>query len=146
MLKDLYQDLILDHGRAPRNHVVLNHATHSQEGYNPLCGDRVTVYLFEQQNVISDVSFTGEGCAICMASASLMTGALKGLSIEDAKALFDDFHATLMNADLPPSAQLGKLAALRGVSRYPMRVKCATLPWHTLLAALGKTNQPVSTE
>ena len=146
MLQSLYQELILDHGRSPRNHGALPKATHSQEGFNPLCGDRVTVYLIEQNGTIVDMSFEGEGCAICMASASLMTESLKGMKIEEAKRLFGDFHESLMNVDQVSSKDLGKLNALQGVSHYPMRVKCATLPWHTFVSSLDKTDKMVSTE
>jgi len=146
MLQDLYQEMILDHGRAPRNHGVLVSANCCHEGYNPLCGDRVKVYVFEQEGVIKEVQFTGDGCAICIASSSLMTEMLKGLAVEAARALFDSFHQVLMDPRSSEAEELGKLAALKGVSRYPMRVKCATLPWHTLFAALSGENKLVSTE
>jgi nitrogen fixation NifU-like protein len=134
-LKELYQDLIIDHGRHPRNFGACAHANHVKEGFNPLCGDKVTLYVNTQQGIIENISFEGSGCAISMASASLMTEAVKGKSIEMAQELFDGFHQLVTKAQ--PNEKLGKLAALAGVAEYPMRVKCATLAWHTLAAALN---------
>lgn len=134
-LKELYQDLIIDHGRHPRNFGPCDHANHVKEGFNPLCGDKVTLYVNTRDNIIENISFEGTGCAISMASASLMTEAVKGKSIENAKELFDNFHQLVTKAKANES--LGKLAALAGVAEYPMRVKCATLAWHTLACALN---------
>ncbi len=146
MLQELYQELILDHGRSPRNHGVLADANCQQEGHNPLCGDRVTVYVLEQAGVIKDVQFTGDGCAICIASSSLMTEFLKGRTVAEAKQVFSQFQSAILEPETSSTVELGKLAALQGVARYPMRVKCATLPWHTLVAALDKEKKTVCTE
>lgn len=146
-LRDLYQDLILDHGRKPRNHRKIEGATATADGDNPLCGDKCTVYATLDENQISDISFEGKGCAISQASASLMTQAVKGQSAQQAQHLFDLLQK--MVKDQASSAELdelGKLAALSGVKEFPMRVKCATLPWHTLVAALNNQAEPVSTE
>lgn len=149
-LRSLYEEVILDHNRNPRNYPKRPEGTsHSAEGHNPLCGDHVSVHLRMEKGLIADVGFEGDGCAISTASASLMTEALKGKSEEDAKVLFDKIHDALMTeGEDPPEAvsALGKLAVLLGVKEYPMRVKCATLPWHTLQAALKKADEPVSTE
>ncbi len=137
-LKELYQDIIIDHGRHPRNFGACACANHVKEGFNPLCGDKVMLYVNTQQGIIENISFEGSGCAISMASASLMTEAVKGKSIENAQELFDSFHQLVTKAQVnPANAKLGKLAALAGVAEYPMRVKCATLAWHTLAAALN---------
>jgi len=147
-LDDLYQQVILDHGRKPRNFRDLPGATGRAEGFNPLCGDRVTVYIQRDDGQIADAAFTGKGCAICTASASMMTQVVKGKSVEEARHLFDGFHH--MITDAASTAQqaeaLGKLAVFAGVKKYPVRVKCATLPWHTLKAAIDQQDQPVSTE
>jgi len=145
-LKDLYQDLILDHNRSPRNFRKLPAADHRAEGFNPLCGDKLTLYLDTDGDRIADIAFEGSGCAISVASASLMTESLKGKTETEARALFDRVHALLTGADDGDGADLGKLAALGGVRAYPTRVKCATLCWHTLVAALDQRAQPVSTE
>lgn len=145
-LQELYQQLIIDHGRHPRNFSKLACANHSKEGYNPLCGDRLTVYVWEEAGLIKDMSFTGSGCAISMASASLMTGALKGKNLSEVKKLFDGFHALMTGGKEVPENNLGKLIALAGVAEYPMRVKCATLSWHTLMAAMDDSDELVSTE
>ncbi len=148
-LRDLYEEVILEHNRNPRN--FRHHPSgesHSAQGYNPLCGDQVEVHLAVEDGVITDAGFEGEGCAISTASASLMTEAVKGRSTEEAEALFARLHALLTgegDADLG-EARLGKLAVLAGVREFPMRVKCATLPWHTLQAALHGERQPVTTE
>jgi nitrogen fixation NifU-like protein len=143
-LRDLYQEVILDHNRRPRNFGPLPAANRRAEGHNPLCGDRVTVYLDVEGGRIRDVSFEGAGCAISTASASLMTEALKGLSLEEARTLFHGFHELVTKGD--EGEDLGKLAVFTGVREYPMRVKCATLAWHTLMAALDAKDQPVTTE
>src|SRR5947199_459430 len=143
-LRDLYQEVILDHNRRPRNFGPLPAANRRAEGHNPLCGDRVTVYLDVEGDRIRDVSFEGAGCAISTASASLMTEALKGLSLEEARTLFHGFHELVTQGD--EGEDLGKLAVFTGVREYPMRVKCATLAWHTLMAALDAKDQPVTTE
>jgi nitrogen fixation NifU-like protein len=143
-LRDLYQEVILDHNRRPRNFGPLPAANRRAEGHNPLCGDRVTVYLDVEGDRIRDVSFEGAGCAISTASASLMTEALKGLSLEEARTLFHGFHELVTKGD--EGEDLGKLAVFTGVREYPMRVKCATLAWHTLMAALDAKDQPVTTE
>ncbi len=149
-LRALYEEVILDHNRNPRNYPKRPEGTsHTAEGHNPLCGDHVAVHLRMEKGVIQDVGFEGDGCAISTASASLMTEALKGKSEADAKALFDRIHDALMtegaNSD-EVTESLGKLAVLLGVKEYPMRVKCATLPWHTLQAALKRADEPVTTE
>lgn len=145
-LRDLYQDVILEHSKAPRNYRVLPAANHKAEGFNPLCGDRFTVYVTMEGDSIRDISFQGSGCAISRASASMMTQIVKGKSAAEAQKLFDRFHKLVTGQ---PSSNgdvdLGKLAVFSGVSEYPARVKCATLAWHTLQAALeGK--QETTTE
>jgi nitrogen fixation NifU-like protein len=145
-LRDLYQEVILDHNRRPRNFGALPGANRHAEGYNPLCGDKVTVFLDVEDGRIRDVSFQGSGCAISTASASLMTEALKGRTVAAARELFDDFHALVTTGEGEGSPELGKLAVFSGVREFPMRVKCATLAWHTLLAALEEKDQPVTTE
>lgn len=146
-LRDLYQEVILEHSKAPRNYRELETADHKAEGYNPLCGDRFTVYLHMDGDSIRDVSFQGSGCAISKASASMMTQALKGKTRADAENLFKHFHDVVTGHEENGSqAQLGKLAVFSGVSEFPMRVKCATLAWHTLQAALAGKQDAVSTE
>lgn len=147
-LKDLYQELIVDHNRSPRNFRKIEGATYTAEGYNPLCGDKLTVYLtLGDDDVITDVSFEGTGCAISVASASLMTQQLKGKSVQEAEELFESFHDLLTVKDATPDTErLGKLAALAGVREYPSRIKCATLCWHTLRSALHAEARPASTE
>ncbi len=145
-LRELYQEVILDHNRRPRNFGPLAAANHHAEGDNPLCGDKVSVLLDVEDGRIQDIAFQGVGCAISMASASLMTEALKGQSVEEARRLFHVFHDLLTTGAGDSSPDLGKLAVFTGVREFPMRVKCATLAWHTLLAALSEKNQPVSTE
>ena len=146
-LRDLYEEVILDHNRNPRNYPKKPADTsHTAHGYNPLCGDEIQVHLRVADGLIEDVGFEGAGCAISTASASLMTEALKGLSLEQAESLFDQVHNFLTVDDsLVADRQLGKLAVLAGVKEYPMRVKCATLAWHTLQAALNDVTT-VSTE
>jgi nitrogen fixation NifU-like protein len=145
-LRDLYQEVILDHNRRPRNFGPLPGATRRAEGHNPLCGDRVTVFLDLAEGRIRDVAFQGSGCAISTASASLMTDALKGLTVEEARGLFHGFHELVTHGGGEGSPDLGKLAVFTGVREYPMRVKCATLAWHALMAALDGQDLPVSTE
>jgi nitrogen fixation NifU-like protein len=144
-LNDLYQETIIDHSKRPRNKGALSEATHRAEGYNPLCGDRVTIELKLEDGRIAGVSFEGAGCAISTASASLMTEALRSKTPEEAEQAFEKFHA-MLTEDKLPAADLGKLAVFSGVRQYPMRVKCATLAWHTLRAALHGAGKPVSTE
>lgn len=148
-LRELYQEVIIDHGRRPRNFGPLADANRRAEGFNPLCGDRITLSLKLRDGVIEDVRFEGSGCAISTASASLMSEALKGRSEAEAAALFDGFHA-LVTGHAPDgraaAVPLGKLEALAGVAEFPTRVKCATLAWHTLRAALRGDTAPVSTE
>lgn len=145
-LRELYQEVIIDHNRNPRNHRVIDHATSEALGFNPLCGDKLTVYLDVSEGVIRDVSFMGCGCAISQASASLMTEALNGKTIEKAHELFERFHHMLTSDEEIPAFDVDKLAVLAGVRLFPVRVKCATLAWHTLEAALKKENTVVSTE
>lgn len=144
-LNDLYQEVILDHNRRPRNFHAIADASHSAEGYNPLCGDRLTVYLKLDGARIADVSFEGAGCAISKASASLMTDALKGRTVEEARSLFDRFHRMVTTPPDEAVEDLGKLSALAGVREFPVRVKCASLAWHTLHAALDRQTR-ASTE
>ena len=137
-LTDLYQEVILDHNRRPRNFRAIEPASRTQEGYNPLCGDRLTLYVTLKDGVIADVAFQGTGCAISKASASLMTEALKGKTVEEARALFERFHEMVTSAPGSPLPDLGKLAVLAGVREFPTRVKCASLAWHTLKAAVSE--------
>ncbi|MDX1606997.1 MAG: SUF system NifU family Fe-S cluster assembly protein [Candidatus Competibacterales bacterium] len=144
-LRELYQEVILDHNKQPRNYRVLEPATHQADGHNPLCGDRVRVFLRVEDGVIQDIAFQGQGCAISTASASLMTTALKGKRLEEAEALFGRFHDMVTgNSEMP--ADMGKLAVLTGVRDFPSRVKCATLAWHAMQAALHNQDEPVVTE
>jgi nitrogen fixation NifU-like protein len=147
MLNELYQDIIVDHTRAPRNFGVLAKSSHQAEGYNPLCGDQLTIFLsIDAQQVIQAVSFTGCGCSISTASASLMTECLIGKSVAEAERLFKDFHMMLTQESFDPPEHLEKLLVFSGVKQYPARVKCATLAWHTLEAALHHEQKPISTE
>jgi nitrogen fixation NifU-like protein len=146
-LKDLYQEVIVDHNRSPRNFHPMPDATRSLEGFNPLCGDRLTLYLKLDGDRIADISFGGSGCAISVASASLMTEAMKGRTLAEAEQAFSGFHAVLTDKDVPAdSASMGKLTVLAGVRDYPSRIKCATLCWHTLHALIEGRHAPVSTE
>jgi nitrogen fixation NifU-like protein len=146
-LKDLYQEIIVDHNRSPRNFGRLAEANRTLEGFNPLCGDRLTLYVDLHDGAIRNIAFDGSGCAISVASASLMTEAMKGKSLAEAETLFDRFHDLLTGrADAGTQESLGKLAALAGVRDYPSRVKCATLCWHALHSALHEGDRPVSTE
>ena len=146
-LRDLYQEIILEHSKQPRNYRALPSAQHRAEGYNPLCGDRFTVYVNLEGDTIRDATFEGSGCAISKASASMMTQALKGKSRADAEKLFENFHKLVTgHGESNGTENLGKLAAFSGVSEFPVRVKCATLAWHTLQAALKGQQDTVSTE
>lgn len=145
-LQDLYQDIILEHSKRPRNYRTLGCANRTAEGFNPLCGDRFTIYLDVEGDRIREISFQGSGCAISKASASMMTQALKGKTTEEAKELFNKFHTVVTGKDGVELSELGKLAAFAGVSEFPVRVKCATLAWHTLHAALQGEQHAISTE
>lgn len=145
-LRDLYQEVILDHSKSPRNFHAMSGATHSAEGYNPLCGDKVTIYVDVEDDVVKSVSFKGQGCAISTASASLLTESLVGKSVQQAQELFDRIHELMTGESDEMPDELGKLAVFSGVRDYPMRVKCATLAWHTLVAALQEQEEPVTTE
>ena len=146
-LRDLYQELILDHSKRPRNFGALEDA-HSARGHNPLCGDEVTVYVALDDGVVADVRFEGSGCAISTAAASIMTQTLKGKTRDEVEKIFDRYHEVCTGrADPDESVEdLGKLAVFAGVSEYPVRVKCATLAWHTLMAALAEKTETVTTE
>ena len=147
-IEELYQEVILEHSKAPRNFKVLAAANHKAEGFNPLCGDRFTVYLDLEGDKIRDISFQGSGCAISKSSASMMTQSVKGKTVAEAEHLFETFHKLV--TEHPHShasdAELGKLAVFSGVSEFPARVKCATLAWHALQAAIAGTQESVSTE
>src|SRR5215475_16122406 len=147
-LRELYQELIIDHSKRPRNFRVLEGANRKSEGYNPLCGDKITVFLELENDRVNNIGFQGSGCAISTASASVMTESLKGKTVAEAEALFEVFHHLVTGK--PPAAgktpELGKLAVFSGVSEFPVRVKCATLAWHTLRAALQDKGETVSTE
>ncbi len=168
-LTDLYQEVILDHNRRPHNFRAIDAASAKQEGYNPLCGDRLTLYVTLDGDVITDAAFQGSGCAISKASASLMTDAVKGKTVAEARALFDAFHAMITSDPTTPlpdlstdasavalsakvearsaKVDLGKLSVFAGVREFPTRIKCASLAWHTMKAAVaGDHNPPVSTE
>jgi len=144
-LRELYQEVIFDHNRNPRNFGVLEGANRKAEGFNPLCGDQLTVYmLVNDQGIIEKVTFEGQGCAISTASASIMTEELIGKTAEQAQVIFDNFHTIVTGGDC--DVDIGKLAVLTGVKDYPTRVKCATLPWHTTNAAINQQEEPVTTE
>lgn len=147
-LRDLYQEVILDHYKKPRNFHELKNEAQKAEGHNPLCGDRVTVYVRMKDGRIEDIAFQGSGCAISTASASMMTENLKGKTAEEADQIFHTFHQ-LVTGQLPvdqPHTPLGKLEAFSGVCEFPLRVKCASLAWHTLKAALEQRQAPITTE
>ena len=147
-LRELYQEVILDHNKRPQNFRTLESANRTAEGYNPLCGDHITVYLLVEDQVIKEVAFQGSGCAISKASASMMTTIVKGKTAAEAERLFETFHR-MVTADPDTGSDpvvIGKLAAFAGVREFPVRVKCATLPWHTLHAALEGKVQAASTE
>lgn len=147
-LRELYQQLIIDHGRKPRNFGVMENATYVKEGFNPLCGDRLTLYLKCENQKIIEAKFSGQGCAISMASASLMTEALKGKTLTEAQELFEQFHHLVTDQpnDKSLMTALGKLAVLAGVAQFPARVKCATLAWHTMHNAITNESGRVTTE
>ncbi len=147
-LRELYQEMLLDHHKRPRNYGKLENANRHAEGYNPLCGDRITIYIALKGNVIEDIAFEGSGCAICTASSSLMTEAVKGKTLEEVEGLFGRFHDLVTSdPDTEVDAEsLGKLAIFTGVREFPVRIKCATLAWHTMKAALKKTDESVTTE
>ena len=147
-LRELYQQIILDHNKNPRNFGKIDAANRVREGYNPLCGDHLHVYLHVTGDTIADISFEGSGCAISKASASLMTAALKGKPVTEAVAMFEKFQEMVTaEVDAPVDDQsLGKMAVFAGVREFPMRVKCATLAWHTMKAAVDEDQAPVSTE
>jgi nitrogen fixation NifU-like protein len=145
MLEDLYQEVILDHSRRPRNFHEMADATRRVEGYNPLCGDKLALFVKLDGETVSDVSFVGAGCAISTASASLMTESVKGKSRQEAMLMMERFH-DLLTTEKPPASGLGKLAVFSGVREFPVRVKCATLAWHTLKSALSGASEVVSTE
>jgi nitrogen fixation NifU-like protein len=147
-LKSLYRDVIVDHNRSPRNFRRIEPPRREAEGHNPLCGDKLHVYVKLTDGLISDISFEGSGCAISVASASLMTEALMGKTVEDATALFENMQSLLVGNGIDPEgvSSLGKLAALTGVREFPMRVKCATLCWHTMKQALTDTDETATTE
>lgn len=150
-LNELYQQLILEHNKSPRNFRPVESHTHDADGYNPLCGDHYHVWLRMDGNRIADIGFQGSGCAISKSSASMMTSAVKGATVEEAKALFDMFHSVIMTKigdEIPRETieALGSLGALAGVREFPARIKCASLAWHTLHAALEKKEKNISTE
>jgi nitrogen fixation protein NifU and related proteins len=147
-LRDLYQEVILEHSKSPRNYGDLPNANYKAEGFNPLCGDHFTVYLDIEGDSIRDIRFEGSGCAISKASASMMTQSVKGKTLAEAEKLFEKFHDLVTARSVAGNHhnELGKLAVFSTVSEYPVRVKCATLAWHTLHAALEGKQDPVSTE
>ena len=146
-LSDLYQQLIIDHNRNPRNFGRLEDKTHEADGFNPLCGDKVTVYLSVRDGIVENIAFEGTGCAISIASASLLSEAIKGKPVEEALALFETMRGVLTGSDKPVDRDaLGKLAALEGVKAFPSRIKCAILSWHALNAALTEKTEPITTE
>jgi len=147
-LKELYQQVILDHNKSPSNFRKMENATKFAEGYNPLCGDHIDIYLLIEDGIVKDVSFKGEGCAISKASASLMTSTLKGKTVSDSEKLFEKFHDLVTGklGENPDIDELGKLAVFAGVQEFPVRVKCASLAWHTMINALHNKAEKVSTE
>jgi len=145
-IKDLYQEVIVDHNRSPRNFGKLEDANRTLEGYNPLCGDKLTLYIKTDGDKINEIAFDGSGCAISVASASLMTDAMKGKTLQEAESLFNQFHSLITTDDDVDMDQLGKLAALAGVKAYPARVKCASLCWHTMHSVIQGDDAPVHTE
>jgi len=144
-LQELYQQVIIDHNHNPRNFHEIEHPSHSAKGHNPLCGDKIDIYLTIKEDIITDVSFTGSGCAISKASSSLMTEALLGKTVKEAQQLFDSVHKMIINGKTDVD-DIGKLAVLSGVHKFPARVKCAILPWHTMKSALERSNQTTITE
>ena len=147
-LQDLYQDIVMDHNRRPRNFGVLNDATCTADGFNPLCGDQITLYLKVEANIVTDIAFDGVGCAISKSSASMMTDSVKGMTLEKVDGVFNAFRGMITRrpGDEYDSEILGDLEILQGVSQYPARIKCATLSWHTLHAALTQSGDTITTE
>ena len=145
-LRELYQEMILDHNKRPRNFREMERPDCQSEGHNPLCGDQLTLYLQIEDGVVKDASFKGAGCAISTASASMMTDAIKGQPVEEVSKLFESFRSMVTDGLLNSPEDMGKLAVFAGVGEYPVRVKCATLAWHTLSAALEGQKKSVSTE
>lgn len=146
-LRALYQEVIVDHSRSPRNFGPLDTANRSAEGVNPLCGDELTLNCYiDDDDKIRDIRFIGRGCAISLASASIMTEMLKGMTKQEAESIFEQFHATVTGARTDNSVDIGKLEVLSGVREFPTRVKCATLPWHTAIAAMNNDTETVTTE
>jgi nitrogen fixation NifU-like protein len=146
-LRELYQEVIVDHSKNPRHFGELADANHQKEGFNPLCGDRLTVYVKEKNGIVEAINFKGSGCAISIASASLMAEALQGKTVAEIEAIFQDFHQVVTQGhDEELEEKIGKLSVLAGVAQYPVRVKCATLAWHTVKAALADDPLIVSTE
>ena len=147
-LRELYQELILEHSKKPRNFRVLEHSNHTAEGFNPLCGDKIKLYLDIEKGIVKDIGFQGSGCAISKASASMMTASIKGKTVSEAGELFNEFHKMLSGEASAKLNQtkLGKLSVFSGVSEFPVRVKCATLAWHTLRAGMKTNGKIVSTE
>ncbi len=146
-MEQLYQEVILDHYKSPRNFGVLDTANRKAEGHNPLCGDRVSVYLEVKDDVIRSASFQGSGCAISTASASIMTESLVGKSVQEARSIFESFHRVITGqSDEDAGDEMGKLAVFQGVRKYPVRVKCATLAWHALQSALSDADETATTE
>jgi len=144
VFRDLYQQLIIDHNQNPKNYHELENASHSADGHNPLCGDVISVSFIEKDGIIEDIAFMGSGCAISKASASIMTSTLKSMKVDDAKVLFEKFHTLATTGESPND--MGKLSVLAGVHKYPARVKCATLAWHTFLGALNNSQEIIKTE
>jgi len=144
VFRDLYQQLIIDHNKNPRNFKTLRKASHSADGHNPLCGDEITVSIIEKNSIIEDIGFMGSGCAISKASASIMTSTLKGMKVKEAETLFDKFH--ILATTGKSFHDIGKLSVLGGVHKYPARVKCATLAWHTFRGALNNSQEIIKTE
>ena len=144
-LQELYQQVIIDHNHNPRNFHEIEHPSHSAKGHNPLCGDKIDIYLTIKENIITEVSFLGSGCAISKASSSLMTEALLGKTVKEAQKLFDSVHNMITSGKTDVEG-IGKLAVLSGVHKFPARVKCAILPWHTMKNALEKSTQTTITE
>ena len=147
-LRELYQQVILDHNKSPRNFRIIEHPSHSSEGYNPLCGDTIHLYLTIENGIVKDISFQGSGCAISKASASLMSSMIKGKTLEEAKNLFEKFQKMITGklSEETDIESLGKLAVLAGVKEFPARVKCASLAWHTLINAIDEKKKTASTE
>lgn len=147
-LRELYQEVILDHNKSPRNFKKLETANKTAEGYNPLCGDKINIYLEVQNDIVKDISFIGSGCAISKASASIMSTIIKGKTIKEAEKLFGKFHDFITGRlnENESIEDLGKLAVLAGVKEFPVRVKCASLAWHTMISALKNENKTVTTE